>query len=200
MKCHDCGQIQEDVETLKEHLLQLNEKVEATNEKMENNHVKAKKVVRKLGARLTEKEEVLKTSQDQITQNQQYVKHEVTAVKKELKDPKENVSTVNKDVNEVKVMTMQVSEKLNMLEQHSKVSSPTVGILNTPKEDILVAGSSWMGNALKSTKIYSWEKNDWFTMSDMNGQHWNASSFIYNDQVFVVRGFCSKTIETFDYL
>ena len=47
-KCHDCGQIQEHVETLKEHLLKLNEKVEATNEKMENIHVEAKQVVRNL--------------------------------------------------------------------------------------------------------------------------------------------------------
>ena len=32
----------------------------------------------------------------------------------------------------------------------------------------------------------------------MNGQHWCASSFIDNDQLFVVGGFCSKTIETLD--
>ena len=31
VKCHDCGQIQEDVETLKRSLLELDEKVEATN-------------------------------------------------------------------------------------------------------------------------------------------------------------------------
>ena len=181
VKCHDCGQIQEDVETLKEHLLQLNEKVEATNEKMENNHVEAKQVVRKLEGRLTEKVEVLKTSQDQIKQDQQYVKQEVKVVQKEVKDLKENVSTVNKDVNEVKVMMIQVLEKLNMLEQHNEVSSSTAGILNTPRADILVAGSSWLENASKSTEIYSGQKNGWFEISDMNGQHWCASLFIYND-------------------
>ena len=114
------------------------------------------------------------------------------------KDLKENVSTENKDVNEVKVMMIQVLEKLNMLEQHNEVSSSTAGILNTPREDILVAGSSWLENASKSTEIYSGQKNGSFEMSDMNGQHWCASLFIYNDQLFVVGGFSSKTIETLD--
>ena len=147
VKCHDCGQIQEDVETLKKSLLELDEKVEATNKKMKNNHVEMKEVVRNL--------------QDQIKQDQQ--------VQKNVKDVHESLSKVNKDVDEVKVMMIQVLEKLNMLEQHNKVSSPTAGILNTPKEDVLVAGG-W-GNAGRSTEIYSWEKNGWFEVSQMNKEH-----------------------------
>ena len=174
VKCHDCGQIQEDVETLKKSLSEHDEKVEATNKKMKNNHVEMKEVVRNL--------------QDQIKQDQQ--------VQKNVKDVNESLSKVNKDVNEVKVMMIQVLEKLNMLEQHNKVSSPTAGILNTPKEDVLVAGR-W-GNAGRSTEIYSWEKNGWFEVSQMNKDHLYASSFIDNDQLFVVGGLRSKTIETLD--
>ncbi len=40
----------------------------------------------------------------------------------------------------------------------------------------------------KSTEIYSWEKNGWFEVSQMNEDRIGAASFIYNDQVFVVRG------------
>ena len=193
VKCHDCGQIQDDVETLKQSLLEHDEKVEATNKEMKNNHVEMKQAVRNLHAQV----EALKTSQDQnreqTKQDQQQVKKEVQQVKKEVKDVKESLSKVNKDVDEVKVMMIQVLEKLNMLEQHNKVSSPTAGILDTRREDILVAGG--YGKAGKSTEIFSWEKNGWFEVSEMNEEHWVASSFIYNDQLFVVGGFSSKTIE-----
>ena len=189
VKCHDCGQIQEDVETLKRSLLQLDEKVEATNDEMKNNHVEVTQAVGKLDGKV----EALKTSQDQIKQEQQHVKQEVEQIKKEVK---ESLSKVNKDVDEVKVMIIQVLEKLNMLEQHNKVSSPTVGILDTPKEDILVAGAYHGDGAAKSTELFSWKKNGWFEVSEMNKKHCYSSSFIYNDQLFVVGGRCSKTIET----
>ena len=192
VKCHDCGQIQEDVETLKRSLLELDEKLTTTNKRIENNHVEMKQVVRKLEGSLIEKVETVKTSQDencdQIKQDQQQIKKEV----------KESLSKVNKDVDEVKVMMIQVLEKLNMLDQHNKVSFPTAGILDTPREDILVAGG-W-GKAGKSTEVFSWEKNGWFKVSEMNEKHWWASSFIYNDQLFVVGGFYSETIETLNLI
>ena len=47
---------------------------------------------------------------------------------------------MNKDVDEVKVMMSQVLEKLNMLEHLNKLPSPTEGMLNTPREGILIAG------------------------------------------------------------
>ena len=191
VKCHDCGQILEDVETLKRRLLELDEKVTASNERMENNHVEVKMVVRKMEGSLIEKVETVKTSQDQTKQDQQQIK-------KEVKDVKESLSKVNKDVDEVKVMIIQVLEKLNMLQQRNKVSSPTAGILDTPKEHILVAGGYYGDGAAKSTEIYSWEKNGWFEVSEMNEEHWVASSFIYNDQLFVVGGWYRKKIETLD--
>ena len=81
----------------------------------------------------------------------EHVKKEVGEVKEEVKDVKENLSKVNKDVDEVKVMMSQ--SHLN------KLPSPTEGMLNTPREDILIAGG--YGDET-GTKIFSWEKNGWF--------------------------------------
>jgi hypothetical protein len=181
VKCHDCGQIQEDVGTLKGNLIELDGKVEAANKEM-------KKTVGELKGSLKEldgKVEAVKNNQDQI--------------KQEVKDVKESVSKVNKDVDEVKVMMSQVLEKLNMLEQLNKLPSLTEGMLKTPREDILIAGGGDMFCATsRSVEIYSWEKKGWFEVSPMNEQHCGASSFIYNDQLFVVGGWCSKTIEILD--
>ena len=88
-----------------------------------------------------------------------------------------------------------VLEKLNMLEHLNKLPSPTEGMLNTPREDILIAGGD---DDKTGTEIFSWEKNVWFEVSPMNEEHFEASSFIYKDQIFVVGGVRSKTIETLD--
>ena len=194
VKCHDCGQIQEDVQTLKRSLIEHDERVETANKKMKNGHVEVKEVVKNSERHLIKLDEKVEVLRDQIKEDQQQVKQEVEQVKKEVKDVNESLSKVNKDVGEVKVMMIQVLEKLNMLER--QVSSPTAEILNSPREDILVAGSFYFENASKSTEIYSWEKNGWFEMSDMNEKHSNASSFIYDDQLFVVGGLVSTTIET----
>jgi hypothetical protein len=91
-------------------------------------------------------------------------------------------------------MMIQMLEKLNMLELLNKLPSPTEGMLNTPREDILIAGG-YGGKPGQSTEIYSWEKNGWFEVSPMNDRHQAASSFIYKGQFFVV-GENSKAIET----
>ena len=203
VKCHDCGQIQEVVGRLEGSLVELDGKVEATNKEIKNNHADMKKIVGKLegslvqmNKRINEKVEAVKNSQDEIKQE---VRKEVGEVKREVKDMKENLSKVNKDVDEVKIMMIQMLEKLNMLELLNKLPSPTEGILNTPREDILIAGGRASGDKpLKSTAIYSWEKNGWFEVSPMNEEHTRASSFVNNDQLFVVGGAGSKTIETMD--
>jgi N-acetylneuraminic acid mutarotase len=98
-------------------------------------------------------------------------------------------------VDEVKVMMSQMLEKFNMLELLSKLPSPTEGMFNTPREDILIAGG-W--GVEGRAEIFSWEKNGWYEISQMNEGHIGASSFIYNDQLFVVGGWYTKTIETLD--
>jgi uncharacterized protein YoxC len=193
VKCHDCGQIQEDVGTLKGSLLELDGKVETANKEMKKSVGELKGSLKELDGKVMK---AVKNNQDQIKQE---VKKEVKEVKKEVKDVKESLSKVNKDVDEVKVMMSQVLEKLNMLEQLNKLPSPTEEMLKMPREDMLIAGDGEMFGATgKSVEIYSWEKNGWFEVSPMNEGHCGASSFIFNDQLFVVGGERGKTIETLD--
>ena len=209
VKCQDCGKMQEVVGRLEGSLMELDGKVEGVEKKIEENHVDIKRIVAKLEGSLVgmnkmvnEKVETLKGTNKVVNEKveamrnrQEEVQREVEEVKKEVKDVKENLSKVNKDVDEVKVMMSQVLEKLNMLEHLNKLPSPTEEMLNTPREDILIAG----GYGYKTgTEIFSWEKNCWFEVSPMNEEHVEASSFIYKDQFFVVGGFLSKTIETLD--
>ena len=181
VKCHDCGQTREVVGTLKETLMKLDGKVQTAEKKMENNHAEMKKIVGKLEGSL-------------VGMNKR-INEKVEAIKNRHDDMKENLSKVNKDVDEVKVMMSQMLEKFNMLELLSKLPSPTEGMFNTPREDILIAGGWFMKH---SAEIFSSEKNGWYEISQMNEGHTGASSFIYNHQLFVVGGMWTKTIETSD--
>ena len=183
VKCHDCGQIQEDMGTLKGNFIELDGKVEAANKEMKKSVEELKGSLKELDGKVMK---AVKNSQDQV--------------KKEVKDVKDHLSKVNKDVDEVKVMMSQVLEKLNMLEQLNKLPSLTEGMLKTPREDILIAGDGDVFSGTSaSVEIYSWEKNGWFEVSPMNEMHCGASSFIYNDQLFVVGGADTKTIETLNF-
>jgi hypothetical protein len=166
--------------------MELDGKVETAEKKMENNHVEMKKIVGKLegslvgmNKRINEKVEAIKNRHDEM--------------KQEITNVKENFSKVNKDVDKIKIMMSQMLEKFNTLQLFSKLPSPTEGMFNTPREDILIAGG-WVS---KCAEIFSWEKNGWYEISQMNEGHGGASSYIYNDQLFVVGG-CTKTIETLD--
>ena len=196
VKCHDCGQTREVVGRLEGRLMELDEKGQTAEKKMENNHAEMKKIVGKLegslvgmNKRINEKVEAIKNRHDEMKQEQ----HEV---KKEITNMKENLCKVNKDVDEVKVMMSQMLEKFNMLELLNKLPSPTEGMFNTPRQDILIAGGL---GAKNGAEIFSWEKNGWYQISQMNEGHTGASSFIYNDQLFVFGGLGTKTIETLDF-
>ena len=188
MKCQDCGKMQDVVGRLEKSLMEVDRKVETTNSEIKKNHVDMKKIVGKLEGRLVGMNKMVNKKVEAVTIRQKEVKQEV-------KDVKENLSKVNKDVDEVKVMLSQVLEKLNMLEHLNKLPSPTEGMLNISRGDILISGG--FGDET-GTEMFSWEKNGWFEMSPMNEEHVEASSFIYKDKLFVVGGHASKTIETLD--
>ena len=195
VKCQDCGKMQKVVGRLEGSLMELHGKVETASNEIKRNHGDMKTIVEGMNRMVNEKVEAVRITQNEIKQEHHEVKKEVREVKKEVKDAKENLSKVNKDVDEVKVMMIQVLEKLNMLEHLNKLPSPTEGMLNTPREDIFIAG----GDAERTgTEIFSWEKNSWFEVSPMNEKHAEVSSLIYKDQFFVIGGAHSKTIETLD--
>ena len=209
-ECLDSGKLQEVVERLKGRLMELEGKVET-------NHVEMKRIVGKMEGSLGEKNkkinEKVETLQGmnemvnvkvQALQNQIYqevgeVKKEIGGIKRDVKDLKENRSTVNKDMKDVKMMMNQILEKLNVLELLNKLPSPSEGMLSTRKEDILIAGNAY-GETCKRVEIFSWEKNGWFEISSMNEKHYAASSFIYEDQLFIVGGYNSETIETLNLI
>ena len=178
VKCKDCGKMQEVVGRL--------------NRKLEEARGETMKEVRNAAKNTSDKVEAM--NEEMKTASRQTEKQN-EEVKKELREVKNEFGEIKKEVKGVKENLSKVLEKLNMLEHLNKLPSPTEGMLNTPREDILIAGGD---DNKTGTEIFSWEKNVWFEVSPMNEEHFEASSFIYKDQIFVAGGVRCKTIETLD--
>ena len=100
------------------------------------------------------------------------------------------------DVEDLKRWMMQMFEKLRFLENTIQISFAVNYTSNAFMEDILVAGGRESdGNYLKSVERFSWEKNFWEKVSPMNVGRRSATSFIYENQVFVLGGRFSSSIE-----
>ena len=178
VKCRDFEKMQEFVGRLEGKMVELDRNVE---EAREENKKEVRNAAKNTGDKVEAMNEEMKTASRHI--------------EKEIEEVKKEVGEVRKDVDEVKDMMSQMLEKLNMLEHLNKLPSPTEGMLNTPREDILIAGGDDDGTG---TEIFSWERNGWFEVSPMNEEHTYASSFIYKDQLFVAGGVRSETIEILD--
>ena len=198
--------INEKVETLQGMNEMVNVKVEALQNQVHQEVGEVKKEVgevkKEVGGVKKEVGEVkkevgeVKKEVGEVKKEVGEVKKEVGGVQRDVKDLKENLSAVNKDMNDVKVMMSQILEKLILLERMNKLPSPSEGMLSTRTEDILIAGNECYSGTAKHAEIFSWEKNGWFEILSMNEEHDGASSFIYEDQMFVAGGYKSKTIET----
>ncbi|XP_046841974.1 kelch-like protein 10 [Xenia sp. Carnegie-2017] len=95
---------------------------------------------------------------------------------------------------EMKVMMLQLLGKMTKNE-HVKTSPSSVeGMMNTEKEDILIAGG-FSFDFKKNAEIFSWKEKEWFETASMDYEPFTASSFIYNDNLFVVGG-GYKSMET----
>ena len=133
-ECLDSGKLQEAVERLEGRLMELEGKVET-------NHVEMKRIVGKMEGSLVGMNKKINEKVEALTKMQNQVHQEVGGVQKDVKDLKKNISTVNKDMNDVKVMMSQILEKLNVLELMNKLPSPSKGMLNSRKKDILISGN-----------------------------------------------------------
>ncbi|CAB4029908.1 Kelch repeat-containing [Paramuricea clavata] len=96
----------------------------------------------------------------------------------------------------IEALMVQMFEKLRFLENTIQISSAVNHAANALMEDILVAGGKDIhGNALKSVERFSWKNNVWERVSSMNDGRIGATSFVYENQVFVAGGCDSRVIE-----
>ena len=118
---------------------------------------------------------------------------------KEMKEKLEDMAGIKEDVDQVKALLVQMFEKLNFLENSIQISSAINHASNTLMElmeDIVIAGGyNSRDNVLKSVERFSWENSVWKRVSSMSVGRVGATSFVYENQLFVAGGCDSDVIE-----
>ncbi|CAB4042553.1 E3 ubiquitin- ligase NRDP1 [Paramuricea clavata] len=115
--------------------------------------------------------------------------HSCKKLEQDVEAIKEKMEGMAADVDQVKELMVQMFEKLRFFDNTTQISSAI-------NQDVLVAGG-WDTdrNALRSVERFSWKNNVWKRVSSMNVGRKGATSFVYENQVFVAGGCDSRVIE-----
>jgi hypothetical protein len=124
------------------------------------------------------------------------IEQDVEGMNEKMERVKEKMEDMAGDVDQIKGLMVQMFEKSRLLENTSQIPSTINEASNAIMEDILVAGG-WDrdGNVLKSVERFSWKKNVWERVSSMSVGRVGATSFVYENQLFVAGGCDSDVIE-----
>ena len=107
----------------------------------------------------------------------------------------QDVEEMKEKMEDVKGLMVQIFEKLSFLENTIQISTAVNYASNAFMEDILIAGGRNRDyKKLKSVEKFSWKKNVWERVSSMNVGRKGATSFVYENEVFVVGGCDSPSI------
>ena len=131
-----------------------------------------------------------------IEQDVLEMKEKMEKMDEKIEGMDEKIEGTAAGVNEVKGLIVQIFEKLRFLENPIQISSAVNYALNIFMEDILVAGGKDNDdNSLTSVERFSWKKNVWERVCSMNFGRVEATSFVYENQVFVAGGCDSSVVE-----
>ena len=120
----------------------------------------------------------------------------VETMKEKMEGIEKKIEGLETKGDHVQMLLVKMYQKLESLESTVQISSAINHTSNASKRDILVAGGfDESGNKLNSVERFSWKNNSWKRLSSLNIARKGATSFLYENQVFVAGGFDSCVIE-----
>ncbi|XP_046856532.1 uncharacterized protein LOC124449633 [Xenia sp. Carnegie-2017] len=100
-----------------------------------------------------------------------------------------NLIESSQEMEKMKTM-FELLDKMTINEHFAPtLTSPVELVMDVLRSDILVAEGY-------RVEIFSWKEKKWFEIALMKNAHMGASSFIYNDNLFVFGGWGCKSMET----
>ena len=168
VKCHNCVKIEQDVVEMKE---KMDGKMEEMTEKMEGIDGKIEGMDRKIKG----------------------MDRKIKGMEAKVEEKMDGIAA---DVDDLKRLMVQMFEKLRFLENTIQISSAVNYASIAFMAEIFVAGGWDIDDKkLKSVERFSWKKNVWKRVSFTNVGRIGATSFVYENQVFLAGGCKSPVIE-----
>ncbi|CAB4043097.1 E3 ubiquitin- ligase NRDP1 [Paramuricea clavata] len=177
VKCHNCNEIKQEMDTVKVNLAAMNEKLKGVGDQLDRNkeqtHKNQENVKTEFGNVVTKVELVQEQLNKQEESNRQLQADNV-----EMK------RSLNEIMKQLERMTQQTSHEVQTEEMKKDIAEG--GMDREPK--VLIAGG-WSGRGnLNSVEMFSLLNATWTPLKPMKEGRNRASSVVHNNQIFVMGG------------
>ena len=179
VKCHNCNEIRQEMDTVKVNLAAMNEKLKGVGEQLAKNQENIKTEV------VTKVEMVQEQLRGQLNK-QEESNRRLEADNVEIK------RSLNQITKQLERMTQQTSHEVQAEEMKKDIAEG--GKPREPKK-VLIAGGWNGGESLNSVEMFNLLNATWTPLKPMKESRMCASSVVYNNQMFVMGGVGIKSIE-----
>ena len=173
VKCHNCNEIRQEMDTVKVNLAAMNEKLKGVGEQLARNDRNQENVKTAVGNVVAK----VGLVQEQLNK-QEESNHQLKADNVEMK------RSLNEIMKQLDRMTQQTSHKVQAEEMKKDIAEG--GMDREPK--VLIAGGSNGGKHINSVEMCSHSNATWTPLQSMKESRTRAYSVVYNNQVFVMGG------------
>ena len=170
VKCHSCSDIRREMDTVKDNLAAMNVKLD----KSENNVLVVVKSV-------ATKVELVQEQLNKQEESNRQLRADNVEMKKSL----------NEIMKQLKRMTEQTSHEVQAEEMKKEIAE---GGEEDREPMVIVAGGWGPGGKVNSVEMFNLATRTWTQLQPMRENRGGPSSFVYNNQVFVIGG-CVSSIE-----
>ena len=182
VKCHNCNEIRQEMDTVKVNLAamneKLNEKLKGVGEQLARNDRNQENVVKTAVGNVVAKVELVQEQLRGQLNKQEESNRRLEADNVEMK------RSLNEIMKQLKRMTQQTSHEVQAEEM--KIDIAEGGMDRESK--VLIAGGWNGGESLNSVEMFSLLNATWTPLKPMKESRHRASSVVHNNQVFVMGG------------
>ena len=188
LKCHSCGEITKTLADVEKRTARMEEK-QANAEK--NIEIKFTNLNRNLETYMKNTDTTTKNNTAIMETQMANVETKMVNMKRDIEG---KLKAVNNEVKGLKTALVTSIDQMKdvLVKMDGEIEENARKVRNAPsgdRENIIVAG----GNMNDSVEMFNWRQRTWSPLQSMPQKHWGATSFIYNNQVFIAGGYCEKT-------
>ncbi|CAB4013893.1 E3 ubiquitin- ligase NRDP1 [Paramuricea clavata] len=177
VKCHNCNEIRQEMDTVKVNLAAMNEKLKGVGEQVARNETNVKAVEKNVKTAVGNVVAKVELFREQLNKQEESNRH-LQADNVEIK------RSLNEITKQLERMTQQTLHEIQAEEMKKAIAEG--GMDREPK--VLIAGG-WNGREnLNSVEMFSLSNTTWTPLQSMKESRNRAYSVVHNNQVFVMGG------------
>ena len=177
VKCHNCNEIRQEMDTVKVNLAAMNEKLKGVGEQLARNDRNQENVKTAVGNVVAKVELVQEQLRGQLNK-QEECNRQLQADNVEMK------RSLNEITKQLERMTQQTSHEVQAEETKKDIAEGGTG----RESKVLIAGGFNGRENTNSVEMFSLLNVTWTPLKPMKEDRHGASSVVYNNQVFVMGG------------